>query len=336
MNSTRREIVSGLTLVGAGGLLGIPPETASAEPPPETTRLVLRRVLTPGTGCIAPLLVAEELLKGEGFTDVQYLRKGTADATRALATGEIDMMATFAGNFLIQVEAGDPIVILAGIHLGCFELFATDRVRTIRDLKGKTVSVTDLGSGRHVFLAAALGHVGLDPRKDVKFVTYSPAESAQLLAEGRIDAYQAFAEEVQELRAKKIGRAILSGTFDRPWSQYFCCVLAANKEFVRKHPVASKRALRGLLKASSLCALEPDRVARSLVDKGYAREYDYTLQMLKELPYTRWRDIDPEDTIRFYALRLHEAGMIKSSPQKLIAQGTDWRFLNELKKELKG
>jgi NitT/TauT family transport system substrate-binding protein len=40
--------------------------------------------------------------------------------------------------------------------------------------------------------------------------------------------------------------------------------------------------------------------------------------------------------MRYFALRLHEAGMIKSSPQKIIAQGTDWRFLNELKKELKG
>ena len=44
----------------------------------------------------------------------------------------------------------------------------------------------------------------------------------------------------------------------------------------------------------------------------------------------------PEDSVRFYALRLREAGMIKSTPQRLIAQGTDWRFLNELKKELKG
>jgi NitT/TauT family transport system substrate-binding protein len=51
--------------------------------------------------------------------------------------------------------------------------------------------------------------------------------------------------------------------------------------------------------------------------------------------YTRWREANPEDTLRFYALRLHEVGMIKTSPEKLIAQGTDWRFLNELKKELK-
>jgi NitT/TauT family transport system substrate-binding protein len=39
--------------------------------------------------------------------------------------------------------------------------------------------------------------------------------------------------------------------------------------------------------------------------------------------------------MRFYALRLHEAGMIRSSPNQIIAEGTDWRFLNELKRELK-
>ena len=41
-------------------------------------------------------------------------------------------------------------------------------------------------------------------------------------------------------------------------------------------------------------------------------------------------------TVRFYALRMQEAGMIRSTPQKIIAQGTDWRFFNALKKELKG
>jgi len=56
---------------------------------------------------------------------------------------------------------------------------------------------------------------------------------------------------------------------------------------------------------------------------------------LKSLPYDRWRQVDPTDTVRFYAIRLHEVGMIKSTPETLIAQGTDWRFLNQLKKELK-
>jgi NitT/TauT family transport system substrate-binding protein len=100
--------------------------------------------------------------------------------------------------------------------------------------------------------------------------------------------------------------------------------------------VATKRALRAILKASDICALEPERAAELLVDKGYTPNYSYALQTMKELPYGKWHEYDPEYTVRFYALRLHEAGTIKSSPQKLIAQGTEWRFLHALKKELKG
>ena len=331
---SRREFLSGLTLAGAAGLLGLRPGRVAAEPPPETT--TIRLVDTPGI-CIAPQYVAEDFLKDEGFTDVQYLKKkGRVEINEALATGEITFSIGFAGSSIIRVDGGDSIVMLAGLHAGCFELFGIDRVRSIRDLKGKTVGVTDLGSGRHVFLASMLGYVGLDPRKDVNFATYPPAEAMRLLAEGKIDAYQAFPPDPQELRAKKIGHVVVNSMMDRPWSQYFCCLVAGNREFVRKHPVATKRALRAILKAANVCALEPERVARFLVDKGYTQSYDYALQALKDVAYDKWREYDPEDTVRFYALRLREAGMINSSPQKIIAQGTDWRFFNELKKELKG
>ena len=90
-----------------------------------------------------------------------------------------------------------------------------------------------------------------------------------------------------------------------------------------------------MFKANQICALEPERVARLLVDKGFTPHHEYALQTVKELPYGKWREYDPEDTVRFYSLRINEAGMIKNSPQKIIAQGTDWRFLRELKKELK-
>jgi NitT/TauT family transport system substrate-binding protein len=64
--------------------------------------------------------------------------------------------------------------------------------------------------------------------------------------------------------------------------------------------------------------------------------YDYAIQTLSDLPYDAWRNYDSEDTLRFYALRLRELGMIKSSPQKVIANNTNWSFLKELKRELKG
>jgi NitT/TauT family transport system substrate-binding protein len=181
-----------------------------------------------------------------------------------------------------------------------------------------------------------VAYVGLDPRKDINWVTHSHAESVRLLAEGKIDAVMALPPEPQELRAKKIGHVVVNTMMDRPWFQYFCCMVTGNREFVRTYPVATKRALRAIFRAVDLCAREPDLFARFLVDMGYTKNYDYALQALKEIPYRTWRRHEPEDTVRFYALRLHEVGMIRSSPQKIIAQGTDWRFLNELKKELKG
>jgi NitT/TauT family transport system substrate-binding protein len=253
-----------------------------------------------------------------------------------LASGESDLESTFVGPYITHLDAGDPIVLIAGTHVGCFELFGTERVRAIRDLQGKTVAISDVGNTDHAFLASILVYIGLDPRQDVHWVTHPAAEAMQLLSEGKIDAFIGFPPRTQELRARRIGHVLLNSSVDRPWSQYFCCLVAGNRDFVRKHPVATKRALRAILKAADICALEPERAARFLVEKGFTPRYDYALQTMQEVPYRKWREYDPEDTVRFYALRLHEAGMIKSSPQKIMAQGTDWRFLKELKKEMKG
>jgi NitT/TauT family transport system substrate-binding protein len=91
-----------------------------------------------------------------------------------------------------------------------------------------------------------------------------------------------------------------------------------------------------MLRATDLCVSEPALVAQRMVDRGFAPRQDDAVQTLADVPYNRWRDYDPEDTIRFYALRLREAGMLKSSPAKILADGADWRFLNEVRRELGG
>jgi NitT/TauT family transport system substrate-binding protein len=272
----------------------------------------------------------------EGFAIVDYVEHPPgAIYADLLATGAADVKLLGAVDLIPAVDARRPIVVLAGAHVGCFELFSREQVRSVRELKGRTVAVTEEG-GRRAFVASMAVQVGFDPRKDIKFVEHSSLEGMRLFTEGHVDAFMGFPPEPQELRARKIGHVVVNTGVDRPWSQYFCCMAAGNQAFVREHPVAIKRAVRAILKAANMCALEPDRAARSLVEKGFAARHDYTLQALTDIPFNRWREYDPEDTVRFYALRLHEAKMITSSPQKLIAQGTDWRFLTELKKELKG
>jgi NitT/TauT family transport system substrate-binding protein len=328
----RRRFLATLSSAAAVGLLDAS-NALCEEASLETTRIRL----FDWTGiCIAPQFVAEELLRSEGFTDIQYVSSGTGtgeEASVTLASGAVDINSQFSAPCIIRQDAGDPVVFLAGLHVGCFELFGTEHIRAVRDLKGKTVAIPALGSPHHVFLASMAAYVGLDPSRDIKFLTYPPNRSMQLLADGKIDALLSFPPVPQELRAKKIGHVIVNSSIDRPWSQYFCCLVSGHREFVRKHPVATKRALRALLKAVDLCAAAPERAARIVADRGYP--YDYSLQAMREIPYAKWRGYDPEDAIRFYALRLRDAGMIKSSPNKIIAQGADWRFLNELKSELK-
>jgi NitT/TauT family transport system substrate-binding protein len=335
MQSTqsRRRFLATLSSAGVAGLMGAPNSLAQ-EAPPETTTVRLAKI--PGI-CIAPQYVADELLRAEGFTDIRYVATTPGiPAALSLAHGEVDFTANYAPTFIIPIDAGEPITIVGGEHIGCFELFAKEGIRSIPDLKGKNVGVLDIGSSQHIFLSIMAAHVGLDPAKDIHWVTSSSPKPMELFAEGKIDAFLGFPPEPQELRARNIGRVIVNSILDRPWSQYFCCVLAARRNYVRDYPVATKRVIRAIIKAADLCASEPTRVAQHIVDGGFTPRYDYALQTLKELPYARWRDYNTEDTVRFYALRLREAGIIKSSPSKILSDGTDWRHWNELKRELKG
>jgi NitT/TauT family transport system substrate-binding protein len=329
----RRRFLATLSSAGAAGVI-CATNSVAEEAPPETTTIRLAK--NPSL-CIAPQYVAEELLRAEGFADIHYVMSDAGlRQSKAIASGEIDFTLHFSAPLLIPIDAGEKITIIAGVHVGCFELFGNERIHRIADLRGKTVGVPDLGTSAHVFVATLAAHVGLDPVKDINWVTSPSVAPMQLFADGKIDAWLGFPPEPQQLRARKIGHVIVNSSVDRPWSQYYCCMLAGNRDFIRKNPVATKRVLRAVFKATDFCVSDRTGAARRMVDRGFTTEYDYALQTLSEVPYNKWRDYDPEDTIRFFSLRLREVGMIKSNPNKIIAQGTDWRFLNELQRELKG
>lgn len=328
----RRRFCAGAALLCATPVLGIS-RAAQAEPPPEVKKI---RIVHDFAVCIAPQYLAEEFLHLEGFAQVEWIKLTTSKALASVAAGDTDMTMDATPTMVYALDRGAGFVILGGIHAGCYELFAHEGIQSVRDLKGKRVSVYDtLGGSDRILLSSMLAYVGIDPNS----VTWVPDDKSgtamQRFIDRDVDAFMGFAPQPQELRARKIGHVILNTTEDRPWSQYFCCAVVANREFVARYPVATKRALRAYLKAADVCAREPERAARYLADKGFEPRYDIGLEVIKSLPYARWREANPEDTLRFHALRLHEVGMIKSNPNDLIAKSTDWRFLNELKRELR-
>lgn len=329
---SRRRFLVNTSALGAASFLGLP-LTATAEPPPETTRL--RLVKIPAI-CLAPEYLAEELLRLEGFSEIEYVDLEQTNASDVLVANEADITVVIPPAVLPDVDVGKPLVVLAGLHGGCYELFANERVRAIRDLRGKRVAISSPNGSEYYFIAAMVAYVGMDPRKDIEWIDAKSFDNMmQYFIDGKADAFLAFPPQPEYLRARKVGRVIVNTAQDRPWDQYFCCMAAARKDFVIRNPVATKRAVRAILKATDICAREPERAARFIVAKGYESRYNVALEVIKSLSYDRWRTYDPEDSLRFFGVRLHDAGLIKTSPQKLIAQGTDWRFLNELKRELK-
>jgi NitT/TauT family transport system substrate-binding protein len=332
MTQTRRGFLTAISLAGAAAFIRSP-RVLAAEEALETTSVRLMRI---PTICLAPQYVAEELLRAEGFSDVRYVdAASSAEFAEAIASSKADFTMHYASPLVSGIDSLGAITVLAGLHVGCLELFGNEAVRGITDLKGKTVGVPALGSSEHLFVSVVAAHIGLDPVRDIRWITSQSPKPAELFADGKIDAVLAAPPVAQDLRARHIGHVVANSTVDRPWSQYFCCMLAGNRDYLRNHPVATKRVLRAFLKADDLCVTDPALVAQRLVDGAFTPRYDYALQALNEVPYDKWREYDPEDSIRYYALRLHEVGFIKSTPQKIIAEGTDWRFLNELKRELK-
>jgi NitT/TauT family transport system substrate-binding protein len=312
-------------LSGAAALAGAR-RSVAGEAPPETTSLRLGQY--PVT-CVAPLYIVDDLLRDEGFSDIRYV-----PSLWTLMHGETDFNLDWSGPMIVPIDAGEPFVLLSGVHPGCFELFAREGIRGVGDLKGKNVGVRGVGAGDHMLVSMIAANVGLDPDKDIHWVAHGPRDQKELFVAGEIDAFVTAPPFAQELHARNFGHVILSTTLDRPWSQYFCCMLIGAADFVRRNPIATKRVVRAMVRAADICAAKPDWVAQRLVDRGFTPRYDYARQGLLDIDYRSWRDYDPEDTVRFYALRLRELGMIKSSPDQIIAKGTDWRFINEVRKEL--
>jgi NitT/TauT family transport system substrate-binding protein len=336
----RRSFLASLSSASAAGVLaglsleklGLAPGHSFAQDgPPETTTI---RLPERSLGiCGAPQYIVDELLHAEGFTDIQRVATTSiSNFLSRISRGDLDLSMGYAPGIVQWIDSGAPVTVVAGVHGGCNAMLAHEGIRSIRDLKGKKV-----GSNPAGLMASILAYVGLDPAKDVEWVPNSVGVNKELFIEHKIDACVFVPPDLQDLRARKIGHVIVDSARDRPWSQLFCCVLMGNREFVRTHPVATKRALRAILTATDFCASDPAVVARRMVDTGFTKErdYDHAVQGLTETAYNRWREFDPEDSIRFYALRLREASMIKSVPGKIIAAGTDWRFLNEIKRELK-
>lgn len=333
----RREFIGKMAVGSAAAYYGLHYDMSfAAEPPPETTTVRFQQLKSP---CWVPQMVAEPLLREEGFTDIQYIEhKKIGQGEEDILAGRVDFTADFTANSLMELAPGDPIDFISGLHVGCYSLIGSDRIKSVLDLKGKKVWAWKIGTSLpNVFFKALIAYVGLDPDNDVEYVEVPKDEAIEMFKRGEIDAFMSFPPGPQQLRAAGIGHTLVDTNVDRPWSQYFCCMILGRRDFIRNNPIATRKVIRSILRANDLVSQDPEMAAQLLVDRKLrkADDQEFMAQAFREIPYDKWRHYSPEDTIRFWALRLKELGIIKHSPQEYISKNTDWSHLASLKGELK-
>lgn len=344
---SRRDVLKMLSLAGGAGLLaacakaggdasGDSSALAANDKNEKLETTSIRLIMDPKFTvlCYAPQYLADVYLKDEGFTDVQYVSKIDGSEAQALIHGDADISSALAVDWIMPISKGVPVVILGGLHPGCVEIFANKSVATMKDLKGKRIGVSGMQSPERFLLASIVSYIGLNPEKDIEWVFASPLDWGKMLVDGKVDALAAFPPMNQGLHEAKIGTVLLNTLTDDPWKNYFCCMVAANRSYLEKNPVATKRAMRAIMRAAELAGKQPQVGAQRLADRKVASSMEQAHHVLSRLPYHAWRSYDPADSMRFYALRLREAGLITQTPQEILDRGSDWRIINALKKEM--
>jgi NitT/TauT family transport system substrate-binding protein len=345
--STRRQLLlgtlaTGATVVAGGALAACAQQSGAAQlppkelPPPETT--TVRIVMPPE--CDPGIWLAKDYLMSEGFTDVRFV--STPFTSRGWLTNDLADVAPGHAEFTVAtIDAGLPLTILAGLHRGCFELWVDRSIANVRDLRGRRISVRqrDLSDQFFVFFAALLGYVGIDPLKDVHFVESGPEDYPGMISaytEGRAEAVLAGGAQGPFLRRLKApGHVILDTMVEKPWSQYVCCHLVANRDWTRRNPIATQHVTRAVLRATDAAAKDHARAAHDSVAGGYPGVESLVIQSMAMSGGYNWRDLEPEETLRFFGLRLAAAKLIKSTPEQLIQRGTDLAYMRQLRRELK-
>jgi len=338
-----RTLATGAAVAGSAALASCSEPRALAAlptgplPPTDTTTV---RIVNPVECDPAIWMARDSLLREEGFTDVQYI--DSQFTLRDWISRDLADVATAHPEFIVgSLDAGLPLTMLTGLHAGCLEVWAKPNIKSIGDLRGKKISirVADMSDHFYAFFASLLGWVGMDPRKDVQFLETGLESYAAMLGafiDGRADAVLAGAAAGPYLRSLRIpGNIIFDQATQKPWSTHLCCTLVANRDWARRYPVAAKRVTRAVLAATDAASRDHTAAAHAFFVGGQGQKSEsITMQAMAMCKYN-WRDYEPEDTLRFFALRLADAKLIRSTPQQLIDRGTDLAYMRQLRTELK-
>ena len=242
-----------------------------------------------GLTCEPPIFVAYEkgFFKEEGL-DVELVRTDWDSMRDGLGLGRFDATHTLIMYMLKPIDQGLNVKLTGGIHSGCLRIQAginTD-INEVKDLKGKRIGISHMGSPPFLFASRVLAANGLDPQKDVEWIIF-PSDAMELaLDRGQVDAVANSEPIGTILLANNKVRKVVDQATDKPYSEEFCCVTALNGTFAAEKPEAAAAVTRALLKGAKWVAANKSAAAKLAVEKGYlASTPELNAQAIRDVQY---------------------------------------------------
>ncbi len=294
---------------------GTPSSTTAGTTPVSSGKYGKTVVAYAGGTCEAPTFVAyhKGFFTAEGL-DVELVQMGFEQLKQGLTTGKVDAaMSNFA--WVKAIEQGLNIKLTGGIHTGCIKAVtpSDSGIKSIKDLKGKTIGVDAIGGGPMIALSAKLRENGLDPKQDVQWKAYPGAQLDQAIMNGEIQAYMTW-DPFPTMACDNMGyTTLLDIGKDDPFKELYCCFAGISGDLVKNNPEKAAAITRALLKAGEWVGQNPQEAAQIELDNKYVGG-DVALNS-KLLASYSWNPSvkQAEDNIRYYIKEQKIQGILEST-----------------------
>jgi ABC-type nitrate/sulfonate/bicarbonate transport systems, periplasmic components len=282
----------------------------------------------------APLYfgVHQGIFAAEGF-ELEFMTMRTDLAIAALGTGDVDYIV-HGGAALRAAAQGFPLKLIFALdHKTPFWLAARPQINNVGQLTGKKIGISFPGDTPQIILKRFLRREGIDPDRDVAYVSgqFSPTALQSLLG-GVIDA-AILAPPFNVIAAEK-GLSMLSFLGDSVPDASSSNGIVTSAKKIKSSPEQVKRIVRASLqslydfrrnKASATEFLAAHfEIPKNIATKSYAngldiltRDGEISAEKLRQI-LSMMQDIGKKDTVTV-------------SARSLI----DFSFLHEAQKELK-
>ncbi len=268
-----------------------------------------------GGTCEAPAFVAYHngIFKEEGL-DVNFVQMGFEDLKSGLASGKV---SGTVGNFawFKPIEQGLQIKITGGLHAGCINAVAPpdSGIASIADLKGKTIGVDAIGGGPMIILSIELKKKGIDPKTDVQWKAYPPAQLEAAIDKKEIQAFIVWDPFGADLVKNKKYVQLLGNGSDEPYKSGYCCYSVVSNKLVENDPEAAAAFTRAVLRAAEWVGLHTREAAQLEVDQKYvAISVDEDEEFIKQYV---WKPgvKDAAKDVKFFIEQTKDQGILDPS-----------------------